>query len=223
MKLTPEHEQIRDTVKRFVVNELNPQVPEWEKAQQYPAHQVMKRLGDLGPAGAEVPRGRWRRRPRLQLLDGDGRGAGHCDCGGVPMAIGVQTDMATPALARFGSDELRKRVPGAGDRRRHGRLHRRQRGRRRLRRGGGEDHRAQGRRRLRDQRQQDVDHQRPAGRLVLPAGQHQRRRAAQEQEPDHRADGRQGHHQAEDPQDRHVRSATPRSSSSTTCACRGAT
>jgi citronellyl-CoA dehydrogenase len=30
----------------------------------------------------------------------------HINCGGVPMAIGVQTDMATPALARFGSDEV---------------------------------------------------------------------------------------------------------------------
>ena len=33
---------------------------------------------------------------------------GHIQCGGIPMAIGVQTDMATPALARFGSDELRR-------------------------------------------------------------------------------------------------------------------
>jgi citronellyl-CoA dehydrogenase len=33
---------------------------------------------------------------------------GHVACGGVPMAIGVQTDMATPALARFGSDEVRR-------------------------------------------------------------------------------------------------------------------
>src|SRR6201999_3533644 len=32
---------------------------------------------------------------------------GECVCGGVPMSIGVQTDMCTPALARFGSDELR--------------------------------------------------------------------------------------------------------------------
>ena len=32
---------------------------------------------------------------------------GHIHCGGVPMAIGVQTDMATPALARFGSEELK--------------------------------------------------------------------------------------------------------------------
>ena len=33
---------------------------------------------------------------------------GDCNCGGVPMAIGVQTDMCTPALARFGSDELKR-------------------------------------------------------------------------------------------------------------------
>ena len=30
----------------------------------------------------------------------------HIKCGGVPMAIGVQTDMSTPALARFGSEEV---------------------------------------------------------------------------------------------------------------------
>ncbi|KAJ6666653.1 hypothetical protein lerEdw1_020377 [Lerista edwardsae] len=33
---------------------------------------------------------------------------GNIHCGGIPMAIGVQSDMATPALARFGSDELKK-------------------------------------------------------------------------------------------------------------------
>ena len=32
---------------------------------------------------------------------------GACRAGGVALAIGVQTDMCTPALARFGSDELR--------------------------------------------------------------------------------------------------------------------
>jgi citronellyl-CoA dehydrogenase len=29
-------------------------------------------------------------------------------CGGIPTAVGVQTDMATPALAQFGSDALRR-------------------------------------------------------------------------------------------------------------------
>ena len=33
---------------------------------------------------------------------------GLAGCGGVPLAIGVQTDMCTPAIARFGSDELKR-------------------------------------------------------------------------------------------------------------------
>ena len=33
---------------------------------------------------------------------------GRIDCGGIPMAIAVQSDMATPALANFGSDYLRQ-------------------------------------------------------------------------------------------------------------------
>ncbi|KFM12305.1 putative acyl-CoA dehydrogenase 6, partial [Aptenodytes forsteri] len=43
---------------------------------------------------------------------------GNIHCGGIPMAIGVQASMATPALTRFGSDELKKQflVPTiAGD------------------------------------------------------------------------------------------------------------
>jgi len=33
---------------------------------------------------------------------------GSVNCGGVPMAIGVHTDMCTPALNRFGSDQLKR-------------------------------------------------------------------------------------------------------------------
>lgn len=33
---------------------------------------------------------------------------GSINCGAIPMAIGVQTDMATPALSRFGSDQLKR-------------------------------------------------------------------------------------------------------------------
>ena len=43
---------------------------------------------------------------------------GRIHCGGIPMSIGVQTDMCTPALARFGSDELREeflKPASAGD------------------------------------------------------------------------------------------------------------
>ncbi len=37
---------------------------------------------------------------------------GDCNVGGVPMAIGVQTDMCTPALARFGIGRAAQGVSG---------------------------------------------------------------------------------------------------------------
>ncbi len=107
MHLTPEHETLRDTLKRFIDKEVNPHVDEWEKAAIFPAHQVFKRLGDLGCLGLTKP------------VENGGSGLDYsfgavmaetlaCINGGsVPMAIGVQTDMATPALAHRGSKELR--------------------------------------------------------------------------------------------------------------------
>jgi citronellyl-CoA dehydrogenase len=108
LKFTPEHRQIEDTVIKFVDKEINPHVAEWEAAGQFPAHEVFKKLGNLGLLGLKYP----------EEYGGSGldfsysmvmaEALGQCNCGGVPMAIGVHTDMATPALARFGSDELRK-------------------------------------------------------------------------------------------------------------------
>ena len=108
MQLTHDHEQIRDTLKRYIDEHINPHVDEWEEAEIFPAHQVFKDLGNLGLLGLTKP------------VEYGGMGLdysysmvmaetlGLIRCGGVPMAIGVQTDMCTPALARFGSDELRR-------------------------------------------------------------------------------------------------------------------
>src|SRR5512137_1152234 len=108
MPFTQEHEELRRTVERFVAQELNPRVDEWEEAGIFPAHEVFRRLGELGLLGLTKP----------EAFGGAGldysysmvmaEALGDCRCGGVPMAIGVQTDMATPALARFGSDEVRR-------------------------------------------------------------------------------------------------------------------
>ena len=99
---------------------------QWEEAGIFPAHEVFKKMGDLGFLGINKPAEYGGHGPRLLLRRScSPRTLGHIRCGGVPMAIGVQTDMATPALARFGSDELRKRVPRALDRRRLRRLPRR--------------------------------------------------------------------------------------------------
>jgi citronellyl-CoA dehydrogenase len=108
MNFTPEHRALSETVSRFVREEINPYVPEWERAEEFPSHALFKKLGDLGLLGLKYP----------EEFGGAGldfsysmvmaEALGEAACGGVPMAIGVQTDMCTPALARFGSDELRR-------------------------------------------------------------------------------------------------------------------
>ncbi len=108
MQFTQEHEEIRRTLKRVIDNEINPYVDEWEKAEQFPAHEVFKKLGDLGLLGLTKPEAYGGTGLDYSYAMVMAETLGHIKCGGVPMAIGVQTDMATPALARFGSDELRK-------------------------------------------------------------------------------------------------------------------
>src|SRR5574337_1540650 len=105
MQLTHEHEQIRDTLRRYIAEQINPHVDEWEAAEMFPAHQVFKGLGELGLLGLTKP-------PEYGGMGLDysysmvmAETLGHITCGGVPMAIGVQTDMCTPALARFRSEE----------------------------------------------------------------------------------------------------------------------
>ena len=54
MRFTEEHDQLRAVVRKVVEDELNPHVDEWEASGAFPAHEVMARLGELGPAGAGV-------------------------------------------------------------------------------------------------------------------------------------------------------------------------
>ncbi len=108
MQLTDEHISLRDTVARLIDKEINPHCDAWEAAGEFPAHEVFKKFGDLGLLGIAKP-------AAYGGLDLDysyqvvfSEELGRIRSGGVSMAIGVQTDMATPALARFGSDELRE-------------------------------------------------------------------------------------------------------------------
>src|SRR3954452_8185575 len=119
MQYTHEHHEIQNTLKRFIDEEINPHVDEWEDAEIFPAHQVFKRLGKLGLLGLTKPEAYGGAGLDYSYAVAMAEALGHIHCGGVPMAIGVQTDMATPALARFGSDELRREflAPSiAGDR-----------------------------------------------------------------------------------------------------------
>jgi len=107
MKRTQEHEEIFRSIRRFVDREINPHVDAWEEAQAFPAHEVFRKLGQAGFLGVSKP------------VEYGGMGLdysynlvatealGHIDCGAIPMAIGVQTDMATPALALHGTDDAK--------------------------------------------------------------------------------------------------------------------
>jgi citronellyl-CoA dehydrogenase len=108
MQFTAEHRQIADTVKRFCEAEINPYVKEWEAAETFPAHEVFKKMGKLGLLGVkyDTAYGGLGLDFSYSMVVAEELGA--IPCGGVPMAIGVQTDMCTPALHRFGSDELKK-------------------------------------------------------------------------------------------------------------------
>ena len=108
MKFTPEHEQIADTVRKFVAKEINPYIAEWEAAQEFPSHAVFKKLGDLGLLGLKYPTEFGGMALDFSYSMVMAEALGECNAGGVPMAIGVHTDMCTPALARFGSDDLRR-------------------------------------------------------------------------------------------------------------------
>ncbi len=106
---TAEHEAFRRVVRRFVETEINPHVEAWEAARIWPARDVLKKMGNLGLLGLNYPEeyggggvDYWYSAVLLEEL-------GRADCAAVPMGIAVHTDMATPALAEFGSEELKRR------------------------------------------------------------------------------------------------------------------
>ena len=88
---TAEQEAFRQTVHRFVATEINPHVEEWEAARLWPAHDVLRKMGDLGLLGLNYPEeyggggvDYWYNVVLLEEL-------GRADCAAVPMGIAVHT------------------------------------------------------------------------------------------------------------------------------------
>ena len=105
---TDEHDELRANVRRFVESELQPHALDWEREEEFP-NWVFKRMGDLGLLGLRYP----------PEYGGQGGDWGHAivlaeelariGSAGVGMAIGVQTEMATPPIERFGTEEQKQR------------------------------------------------------------------------------------------------------------------
>jgi citronellyl-CoA dehydrogenase len=103
---TPEHAAFRETVRKFAQEELAPRAREFDAMGRIDKS-LFKRMGDLGFLGLRYDP-KW---------GGSGldwsfstvlfEELGCADNAGVTMGISVQTDMATPSLHQFGSDELK--------------------------------------------------------------------------------------------------------------------
>ena len=108
MLYTDTHRELMRSVTKFVESEIDPHAEEWEAAGMLPAHELFKKMGQQGLLGIHKP----------EKYGGQGldysyemafcEAIGNAKSASSTMAIGVQTDMATPALARYGSDELRE-------------------------------------------------------------------------------------------------------------------
>lgn len=108
MQFNEEHITLMNTVRDFAVNEIHPNIEEWERSGIFPAHSLFKKLGSLDLLGIT----------KSKEFGGMGldysyglafaEALGHAWDLGVITAIGVHTDMATPAIDRFGSSELKE-------------------------------------------------------------------------------------------------------------------
>jgi len=105
---TPEHDELRASVRRFVEAELAPHVDEWEDAGSFP-DEVFRRAGELGFLGLHYPEAWGGSEGDLAAEIVFVEEIAKAGCGAIAMALSVQTDMATPALGEFGTDDQKER------------------------------------------------------------------------------------------------------------------
>jgi alkylation response protein AidB-like acyl-CoA dehydrogenase len=103
---TEEHEQLRESIRRFVIKELQPHADEWEET-TFPDW-VFTRMGELGFLGLDKPE-------RYGGQGGDyytslvlAEEIAHSHSGGLAMGVAVQTDMAMPPILAFGTEEQKQ-------------------------------------------------------------------------------------------------------------------
>ncbi len=109
-----EHEELRESVGRFVAREIAPHVDEWEAAREFP-RELFRRCAELGFLGLKFPE-RYGGQGGDHLHDAVwveelARAGGS---GGVGAGLGAHASIALPPIFNFGSEEQRQRwlVPG---------------------------------------------------------------------------------------------------------------
>ena len=102
-----EHEQLRETIERFAKEELAPHADEWEET-TFP-DSVIKRMGDLGFLGLTQPEEYCGQGGDYFTSVVRAEAMAYSSSGGLNMGIAVQTDMAMPPIAKFGSEEIKQK------------------------------------------------------------------------------------------------------------------
>jgi alkylation response protein AidB-like acyl-CoA dehydrogenase len=103
-----EHEQLRDSIRRFVATELRPHVGEWEDAEWFP-NEVFERMAELGYLGLKYPEeygGQGGDYVHDAVLVEELTGAGS---GGLSAGIGAHIGIATPPIWKFGTEDQKQR------------------------------------------------------------------------------------------------------------------
>jgi alkylation response protein AidB-like acyl-CoA dehydrogenase len=105
---TEEHEELRESIRRFVLKELRPHVQEWEDDEWFP-NEVFHKMAAVGFLGLKYP----------EEYGGEGGDYLHdavlseelalCGSGGLAAGIGAHIGIATPPVWKFGTEEQKQR------------------------------------------------------------------------------------------------------------------
>lgn len=108
MRFTHEHEMFRSLVRRFVEDEIEPHVDDWEDRESIP-RSLFERMGELGLLGIEYPKQYGGSDADVWMTVVLAEELARCRSGGVAFGIIVHTDMSSPWLARLGSDDQKRK------------------------------------------------------------------------------------------------------------------
>ena len=107
MYFTDAHDELRVHIRKFLATEVQPHLEEWEES-TFP-DSIFKRFGELGFLGLRYP-------PEYGGQGGDYFSAvvlseemAKAGLGGLGMAVDVQTEMATPPVFKFGTEEQKRK------------------------------------------------------------------------------------------------------------------
>ena len=103
-----EQKELQNSAIKLIDSEINTHVEQWERERIFPAHDVFKKFGQAGFLGINKPEKFGGLGLSYKYNMALGEALGHIRTGGVFMGLQVQIDMSTPALSKFGSDQLRK-------------------------------------------------------------------------------------------------------------------